>query len=88
MRCGGDKAIHMGAKIKLHQLTVLQFNFWLAGQRRKVAHAVVDGNAGGHGNTLLNILLRLKQFSGELQQPLVAQRAKVANVNALLGLGY
>ena len=65
----------MGAQVNLDQVPVGQGDVGLGGERGEVADAVVDGDAGGEGDPLHQLLVLLECFRGLLNQPGVTMYA-------------
>ena len=54
-----DKSVNVGSQVDLDQVSVSQDSVGLAQQGRVVADHVVDGDAGGEGNSWLVLVVKI-----------------------------
>ena len=70
-----DEPVDVSAQVNLDQVPVGQGDVGLSGERGEVADTVVDGNAGGEGDPLHQLLVLLERLWGLLNQPWVTMHA-------------
>lgn len=75
----GDESVNVGSQIDLYNVPLFESHVGIVVQRRKVADAIVHGNAARKRDALQNLLVLLEGLCGLLLQSGVALRADLAD---------